>query len=712
MKDKLVGCLKTIFYIFILVMIVPGFIIGIASSFEDDEDELETTARADGFTIEEYKVVLNVQEDNKVDVTEYLTVNWNEDYHHGIYRFIPQWLEYTGQDGNTIKRKSKISNLSTKNDEYTLSYVKKKAKIQIGSADKYVSLGDKLYTISYTYDMGTDPFKGFDEFIFHAYGDYWGTEIKNASIEVHMPKSIDGYNINFFTDKYRGNNVTEYVDYTIRNNTLYASFNSDKYKQAQYDEYCSNTYHLNEDGTCNDYSFDYSYKPLKKSLTVDIELPENYFKKGSWNYGWWSFILICLIIISTIFTIKRWLKFGKDYPKRTKTVEFYPPDNLSAAEIGYIYKKQPSKKLTIALMIQLASKGYIKIDETCDKKKEIKITNLYRKPKKVSPLKDNTPKRTIEIKKLKDLDNDLSSSASTMMKHLFKDGDIKYLDANIDKFLEVKDELIKGNYIEILNDNDKSNMEALELQKREYDKDLEKYNEAISKLKPLSSFENIVYKRLFEKEDVIIVSEHKTLYMAFNEIDNDLNNKTYKRINDVESNNKFAFSIFMVIVISILQIIAYYVTEDMSPNWSILYKISFICIFISLFFTIFMKRKTKYGEEIKARVAGFRDFLITVEKPKLEELVSENPEYFYDILPYTYVLNISKTWIRKFENIPIPEKNMGSFNYSSDYAYNSIYNDVHYPAPTNSTSSSSSSCGGGCSSCGGGCSSCGGGGSW
>ena len=129
-----------------------------------------------------------------------------------------------------------------------------------------------------------------------------------------------------------------------------------------------------------------------------------------------------------------------------------------------------------------------------------------------------------------------------------------------------------------------------------------------------------------------------------------------------------------------------------------------------------MKRKTQYGEIITARIKGFRKFLVTAEKPKLEALVSENPHYFYNILPYTYVLNVSKKWIKKFEDIPVPEIDMGNFDYNNSYSYHLIYDNVYYPTPTYSSGSSSSSgcssCGGGCSSCGGGCSSCGGGGSW
>ena len=111
-----------------------------------------------------------------------------------------------------------------------------------------------------------------------------------------------------------------------------------------------------------------------------------------------------------------------------------------------------------------------------------------------------------------------------------------------------------------------------------------------------------------------------------------------------------------------------------------------------------------------ARVKGFRHFLLVAEKDRLEALVSKNPNYFYDILPYTYALNISRKWIKKFENIPMPEVEMGTFDYSSDSSFYSLYDSVYVPA--SSSSGGCSSCGGGCSSCGGGCSSCGGGGSW
>ena len=231
------------FFFFYLGVALLSFLSNHSDLIFDDENNVE---RADGFTIESYNVVLDVEENNKVDVTENVTVGWYEEGHHGIYKFTPEWLKYTSKDGRTIQRKSVVSNYRAEGEEYSLDVVKKKQRIKIGSAAYTLERGNKDYVIKYTYDMGKDPYKGFDEFIFHAFGDYWGTEIKNPSIQVNMPKSIEGYNVNFFMDKKRETNINEFMDYKVSGKTLTATFNSDKYYHKQYIEYYKNQIRLNE----------------------------------------------------------------------------------------------------------------------------------------------------------------------------------------------------------------------------------------------------------------------------------------------------------------------------------------------------------------------------------------------------------------------------------------------------------------------------------
>lgn len=687
---------------FFLVIFVLAFFF----AFLFDGGNGDIVADADGFTIEEYVVNLDVQEDNVVYVTEDVTVNWNESHHHGIYKFTPEWLTYTGVDNRTIKRKSKITDMKAVDELYSLDTVKKKKRIRIGSPYEYVPLGLHTYTIKYTYDMGRDPFKGNDEFIFHAFGDYWGTEIKNATIKVNMPSEFERNNIKFFLDKKRFDEATEFVDYEINGNTLVAKFNNDKYLAYQEKEYCDDYIGNN----CKLPS--YLTKTLKKSLTVDILLPDKYFKGGSWNYGFISFSISMIIIILAIITVINWYKYGKDFKKRAQTVEFYPPENYNAAEIGYIYKKDTSRKLTIALIVELAAKGYIQINELDNKDKDIEIVNLYPKPIKYRMSTKKKPTRILTVRKLKDSTEDLSSSEKTMMTYLFRKGDVKILDKNLKKFDQVRDSLVNQGFIviedEITNDIDAAserlNEVILNSQKE--------YEEKIRNLPSLSQSEIDVMDALFVSDNKVILSEHGTFYKVFDRVSQKVVSDLRDKLSDKAARRKRGWTIFFAIISVIMSLISYFKIADMDPAWSYIYYLTFIADFVIVFFIFIMGRKTAYGEEIHSRVLGFKNFLERVEKEKLEELVEQNPRYFYDILPYCYVLNISKKWIKKFEDIPMPEVNMGNFDYANDWAYRHMANNVYEPAPVSSSSGGGSSCGGGCSSGGGGCSSCGGGGSW
>ena len=44
-------------------------------------------------------------------------------------------------------------------------------------------------------------------------------------------------------------------------------------------------------------------------------------------------------------------------------MEFYPPDGLNSADLGFIYKGRSEQKDIISLLIYLANKGYLKIEE-------------------------------------------------------------------------------------------------------------------------------------------------------------------------------------------------------------------------------------------------------------------------------------------------------------------------------------------------------------
>ncbi len=81
----------------------------------------------------------------------------------------------------------------------------------------------------------------------------------------------------------------------------------------------------------------------------------------------------------------------------------------------------------------------------------------------------------------------------------------------------------------------------------------------------------------------------------------------------------------------------------------------FIVSLSSCCFVRYMAKRTPFGTEMYGKVKGFRNFLETAEKEKLEALVNEDPTYFYNILPFTYVFGLSNKWIKKFESITMQE---------------------------------------------------------
>ena len=156
-------------------------------------------------------------------------------------------------------------------------------------------------------------------------------------------------------------------------------------------------------------------------------------------------------------------------------------------------------------------------------------------------------------------------------------------------------------------------------------------------------------------------------------------------------------------------------TLTQNPMCLIMYIIGVICIAVIILFAKIMPKRTPYGNEILGKLRGFKRFLETAEKPQLESLVAENPEYFYNILPYTYALGVSDVWISQFETIALQAPNWyDSTDTFNMHTFGTFMTTTMASASTAMSSSPSSNSGGGSSGGGssGGGSGGGGGGSW
>lgn len=505
------------------VIILIPFVV---SKIEDNNYKNDVSYISSEFDIEKYNITLDVDKDGKIDVTEQFTINIpNDTKFNGIYKSIPLWQKY--YDNNIeMKKKIKISNLRAIGEKFVLNNTNDNIGIRIGSTRTTTNAGLHVYTIKYRYDMGMDLNNNLDELIFNIFDSYENTVINNMEIVINMPEDIKNDKIAFFKGS---QDITDKINYEINEKNIKATLNN---------------YLLND------------------SITIKMTLPEGYFVGGTYNYGFISMLICIALIIISIVSFILWIKYGKDYNKKCRTVEFYPPENLDSAQIGYIYGEKSIKKLTTALIIQLASKNYISIEEI--EKNKYRIVNIGK---------------------------------------------------------------------------DKTN------------------------LKKLSINEQIVYLELFKNGDINILSEDISFAKVFSKINTTLENTIDKKVNDIKS-RKLKYITFSFLCISIIAwLISYVYIKDLEPRFNILYKISFIAIFITGFFSIIMERKTNYGEMIIAKVLGFKNYLSVAEKDEIEDLVEKNPNYFYDILPYAYVLDVSKKWIGIFDKKNVPNIDLSALNY-------------------------------------------------
>ncbi|MGX8773980.1 MAG: DUF2207 domain-containing protein, partial [Bacillota bacterium] len=332
---------------------------------------------ASDFLIEDYDVQIVVNEDDTYVVKETISVQFTAPS-HGIYRIIP--LKTTlDRDGQKSKYFAKVKDYSVVSGEefantgevmYHETPWKSESEAgvfcaRIGDPGKYAA-ENTVYKMTYTYDTMGDHFNGGDEVYYNIIGTEWEAKfIAHVSFDIQFPKAINMENVGIKT----GNDVSIPFEAV-----------SDTEIKGETDEY------------------------VMRGLTIRAVLPEGYFTRQAKSSTTPFYILFAALAAAILIGLALWRKFGRD-PDIVVTEEFYPPEGLSAPEVGYLADGEIKGSHVISSLLSLADKGYLKI-------KEIEIpAGLFKKKTKES----------YEIVKLRDYDGD-AIGEDTFMEGLFKDG--------------------------------------------------------------------------------------------------------------------------------------------------------------------------------------------------------------------------------------------------------------------------------------------------
>ncbi len=468
-----------------------------------------------------YNVDININEDNSFDITEHISAYFNEQ-RHGIFRTIPTRNQVRRTDGTSHSVKAKIKNIKA-SENCDVSIENGNYVLQIGDADTYVE-GEHDYTIKYTYMLGEDQNNGFDELYYNIIGDGWDTYIQNVTFKITMPKEFDKSKLGFSIGNY-GTVGTYDINYDVNDNIITGSV--------------ARTLQPNE------------------AVTVRLELEDGYFYFNKTLYNFKLALLVAVPALLFIIVIILWSKFGKD-KKAVQTVEFYPPNGMSSADIAFWQSGliANNEKLT-PLLIELANDGYIQIEEVETKSKK---------------------KSEFAITKLKDRYDGNDRAKEIFFNGLFKNGKRSKI---------YKSDLEDDFYLTL----------------------------------------NIIRELYNKPEKRNKVFEAKSLYMRI--------------------------LAWILCALSVFAVLFNFSNLFDSSQKYILTLVGIIICIISFVFSFFIRKRTDEAIDILGKINGFKNFLETAEKDKLEALVDDDPAYFYNILPYAYVLGVSDKWMKKFESIAV-----------------------------------------------------------
>jgi uncharacterized membrane protein len=359
-------------------------------------------------------------------------------------------------------------------------------------------------------------------------------------------------------------------------------------------------------GTLNRYEALTIYAPLPSAPFTFIP-PTDY-----------TLYLMALVGFVMVLVYLAYLKFGKDDPL-IETVEFYPPVGYSSAMVGFVYEGIVDTKDILSLIIEWAHKGYLKITEL-EKEDDFILS------------------------KLKDIDTSEIRAEQTLFRNLFNGLDEVSSDDLKNRFytsIENAKQDIYRHFQGVKQHNifDNASTAVKVLLGLVVQLPIALLYAAYAYLNSYNGPQELVIAGIIH----IILSGISLLFI--------LTRKFWPSMRTLSR----GFALIGLTLLSLIVLGALFALFSFEGASILAFIISAISFAFNTFMISIMDKRTPLGTELLGKVMGLKHFIEVAEKEKLEALVHDDPTYFYQILPYAYVLNVSDTWSKKFESIVVAE---------------------------------------------------------
>lgn len=343
-----------------------------------------------------------------------------------------------------------------------------------------------------------------------------------------------------------------------------------------------------------------------EGITVGYVMPNGVMHKA-YDYSVIWKIAIGIVLIIAVYIIYYYK--GKD-EEITPVINFTAPKGMNPAEVGYLIDNSCSPEDMTSLIYYWASQEHLHIEED-DKGK---LTLIRKSP----------------------LDDEHKSYEKIMYSALFKDGERVDIDSLKNKF-----------YMTI-----ESSSASL---KNEYRGKLFGTNEFVLSI-VLAVVASLVVG-IWSLLSGLLVSAMYFLTSGFvaagiaSAIIFIIGTTLFRyEPKVIASRKKFYLLFYAFVALGGVVISMYMRSQFVSFYDSVIMSIIYSLMMLVIPFT---QKRTPYYHSVINELTGFKVFLVEAEKDRLEMLLKDNPQYYYDILPYANVLGVSDEWMNKFKNLTI-----------------------------------------------------------
>lgn len=544
----------------------------------------ENSYGAEYYNTNQYNVTMDVSADNSFVMTEKINVSFTEP-RHGIYRYIPlSGIAYSQVDGQVVEQKytMKVDRVSVEGKDFQTSVETwnnvDNLVIQIGSPDYFVE-GNQDYVISYRVRLFDDGIAGYDSLYYNLVPNGWGTSIAASTISINMPKEFDASKAEFLSGQYGATDGGS-INWNVSGNQIVGN----------------------------------AVRPLElgEGVTFRAVLPEGYFS-NEMNTNWAFYLILLLCIGAPALSAFLWFAFGRD-PKVVQTVEFYPPEGISPAEVGYIIDGAVDEKDLVSLVIYFAEKGYLTMEEQEDggfiliKSKEMgEEAKIYEATffNGLFNMRDS-----VTLEELKgDFYGSFQASSVQLKAHFTK--------SKASRIFTQSSIGARGLGMLLM---------AIPLG-------------AVAMLGPIYLMLSPGFGIIGIAAAILALSGYITVISAHDR-------------RDASSNIAYRSKTILGAVLTGVGLLVFAGFSIVVLNF-IVGVLAIVASGISFVFAVRMKQRTKESAAILGKILGFKEFIRTAELDRIKKMSEQNPTYFYDVLPYAYVLGLNEKWAKKFEGIGV-----------------------------------------------------------